>query len=560
MNRVPDRDEVTLAEINSELVTLSGPDDPNLERYARAEGTIYAPTYVPAFVTFPTRQRKVERPLGLKQPIKRDPWLVWLEEMGQKIDFCGPTQLVNMAYELLDESFLAPVRSVLGRKPSDNTFLVNLLESLEENSIRCIAWHPYRPILAVAHRADIIYLYDVKNEAWSTQVLVHEFQKDITCIEWKPRAGGVLAVGCRNGICLWKVNVDPADAAPPNLGSTKTTSTSFFSSPRSPSAFDDTQRSHLASASSSTASTPRAVWMNFLRYPGYVHISTLSWDPSSCSHLLVVGSAVEGTLLVWDTSVETAVPLRRLGGETAFVKWSPDGAFVFVASAGRYMRLWETRTWTSQQFINPSGKNLKTACWTLDGRSLFYTLNEEGNIYVLHILKPAPLFECKRMVVYAASHEPEIVSLSSGRTVSVGGEICQLSIDPVTGERLVVSYEYSNLIAVFLVRPQAGVVVNQDGWILHSGYIRGPYWADKPIISEPDGESKRDPHAVCMAFAPQFLRGALLAIAWENGALTFVPFCFMSEKAVRERGGSSAESFRATVPSAPGFGRGWIET
>lgn len=31
--------------------------------------------------------------------------------------------------------------------------------------------------------------------------------------------------------------------------------------------------------------------------------------------------------------METAVPLRRSGGEMAFVKWSPDGAFVFVASA-----------------------------------------------------------------------------------------------------------------------------------------------------------------------------------------------------------------------------------
>jgi len=175
----------------------------------------------------------------------------------------------------------------------------------------------------------------------------------------------------------------------------------------------------------------------------------------------------------------------------------------------------------------------------------------------LRLSSPATWFhtECKRMMVYAASPEPETISLPSGRNVSVGGEIFQLSIDPATGERLVVSYEYSELIAVFLVRPQAGVVVNQDGWILHSGYIRGPYWADKPTFSEPDGESKHDPHAVCMLFAPQFSRGALLAIAWENGALTFVPFCFMSEKAVRERGGS-AEGFRAIGTSAPGFGGG----
>lgn len=99
--------------------------------------------------------------------------------------------------------------------------------------------------------------------------------------------------------------------------------------------------------------------------------------------------------------------------------------------------------------------------------SFRFTVSDRAGSPIHYTLANWLHIECKRMMVYAASHEPEIISLPSGRTVSAGGEICQLSLDPVTGERLVVSYEYSELIAVFLVRPQAGVVVNQDGWILH---------------------------------------------------------------------------------------------
>ncbi|RUP51915.1 hypothetical protein BC936DRAFT_144552 [Jimgerdemannia flammicorona] len=531
MNRIPDLNEVTLAEINSELVTLSKPDDPNLDRYIRAEGTIYAPVCIPQSVTFPTRQKKVERPLGLKHPIKRDPWLVWLEEMGEKIDFCGPTHLINMAYELLDSSVLAPVRSVLGNKPPDNTFLTSLLSWLQGNIIRCIAWHPYRQMFAVAHKDNVIYLYDLKNEAWSTQVLMHEFQKDITCMEWKPRAGGVLAVGCRNGVCLWKVSVDPTDAAPPNLGPTKDfrPSTSFFS-PRGPSSYDDTQRSLSPSPIPSTASPPRAAWMNYLCHPCQLHISSLAWDPSSGSHLLAVGSAVEGSLVVWNTSMEIAVALRRWGGATGLVRWSPDGEFVFVASTSTvaYVLLHtHSIQWTVYASMGDSHVDLATVC---------QSAWDKGT-------------ECKQMVVYTADPEPQKVRLPSGRIINIGGGIRQLCVDP-TGERLAVSYVNSELVAVFLVRPQAGVVLSQDGWILHSGYIRGPHWSPSGPQRENGEDWEPEPYPIHLSFAPQFSRGALLAIAWENGVLGFVPFCFMSETAVRECGGIGVEGLSVIGRSA----------
>jgi aladin len=66
-----------------------------------------------------------------------------------------------------------------------------------------MAWHAKLPALALCLNNDAVVVFDVANASWGVP-LVHELQSDCNCIEWSPVRFDLLAVGCRNGICLWK--------------------------------------------------------------------------------------------------------------------------------------------------------------------------------------------------------------------------------------------------------------------------------------------------------------------------------------------------------------------
>lgn len=68
--------------------------------------------------------------------------------------------------------------------------------------------------------------------------------------------------------------------------------------------------------------------------------------------------------------------------------------------------------------------------------------------------------DCKSISIKKFPVVEEI--LASGETQQVGGAIRDISIDQVTGERMVVSFENSNVLALFLVRKMTGLAVATD--------------------------------------------------------------------------------------------------
>ena len=50
-------------------------------------------------------------------------------------------------------------------------------------------------------------MYDLQRTQWLPLRLSHEFQTNIKCLEWQPMSGSRLAIGCENGICLWRIVV-----------------------------------------------------------------------------------------------------------------------------------------------------------------------------------------------------------------------------------------------------------------------------------------------------------------------------------------------------------------
>ncbi|KAJ2892558.1 hypothetical protein IWW38_003173 [Coemansia aciculifera] len=149
------------------------------------------------------------------------------------------------------------------------------------------------------------------------------------------------------------------------------------------------------------------------------------------------------------------------------------------------------------------------------------------------------------MVSAFETHESPSGDASGGSEhIRVGGAIKSLALDP-KGQRLVVGFDDDSsscadisLLAVYVVNTdalfRAGGSANS---LIPLGYIRGPAWGSqqrKQEIDRPLPESKKKrvrmglPTPSWFAFAPNFEPGALLAVAWANGKLSFVPMLFNS--------------------------------
>jgi hypothetical protein len=135
-------------------------------------------------------------------------------------------------------------------------------------------------------------------------------------------------------------------------------------------------------------------------------------------------------------------------------------------------------------------RNSKSACWTPDGANLFYSLRGEDELRMIYFNKAssgigkaraaAQPWLClyfkyaPRQSLKATSYSADCKSISiknfpvveetltSGEKQKVNGAIRNICIDQVTGERMVISFEDSNVLALFLVRKMTGLAVATD--------------------------------------------------------------------------------------------------
>ncbi|GJP63812.1 hypothetical protein CLOP_g20855 [Closterium sp. NIES-67] len=77
-----------------------------------------------------------------------------------------------------------------------------------------IAWHRFSPRLLASGPLDRLLLFDLQPSALQSgpppspsppAILLHELQRHVSCVDWRPKAGATLAVACRAGICLWSL-------------------------------------------------------------------------------------------------------------------------------------------------------------------------------------------------------------------------------------------------------------------------------------------------------------------------------------------------------------------
>ncbi|KAJ2467098.1 hypothetical protein GGI02_004151, partial [Coemansia sp. RSA 2322] len=306
-----------------------------------------------------------------------------------------------------------------------------------EGPISCIAWHPHRSLVAIAHRAtDTIFLYDLAHDSWCPNILQNVYMQGITSMAWQPNCGYALAVGSTNGACLWSMLPTSHSQQPADSLEAPGLSTMQFSAWMTLMSFPPLDKAH-----GFPARLPLQDKLTFYRSASSV--SALAFSP--CGQWLATGHQTHGHLTLWDVALGSATPIRRVGGGSRHsalqVGFSPNGRYLVSTHANGQMRLWETESWTSRVWSDFKA-NVSKFAWSPDSRSLFFATVGSSEIYALALYKAPPSLEAEVTVV--SSFEAHATATSDdcedAERIRVGGAIKSLALDP-KGQRLVVGFD-----------------------------------------------------------------------------------------------------------------------
>ncbi|TYZ60898.1 hypothetical protein PybrP1_007382 [[Pythium] brassicae (nom. inval.)] len=446
----PNADAVTLGEMDGELLSVSPRDESHVgDAFTRRGGAVFPPARVAS--------SKPRRPFGQQASLTRersdsdavDAGAVRLARQAagaaraflfddeQQVLRAVTEHVRAAAAKLLagvtggagaDESdgergdgaeFAATAeaneRSALGRRFSTGSGRLPLSRS--DESIAAMSWHPTLSVLAVAQRDGAVAFYDVGSAAWDARTLAHDAQSEITGMEWAKFSGGVLAVACRGGVFLWKLNCKSANEAP--------------------------------------------VLLKILTHPTKTSFHHVSW--SADGSLLAAFAKHSSTICVFDTVFDRRTELQS-PHKVVGLHWSPTGEYLFVAT--EYVAMWETLTW-------------KKETWDLAAGCLLIALRNQSTLYPYSFPGTPPLIDAQISSPAIEFPEREVPSFDQRISELVGGKVQRIAWDP-TGTRIAVTYRTGAvdlpgpLVVIFTVAWQPFLIFTR------SGLLRGPPNAGVP--------------------------------------------------------------------------------
>ncbi|KAL9331417.1 hypothetical protein ACSQ67_001027 [Phaseolus vulgaris] len=296
----------------------------------------------------------------------------------------GATATENTAGESVQRKGPVALLQGLVNTYLGHLFYPNVVHLLPEVDLQGVSWHPNKHIIAFISAPTQVLVRDYQQSEGNPSILANESQRDVRVLEWRPNGGKMLAVGCKGGICIW------AASYPGNAASLRSGAASFLGS-----------------------------------------LSRNSGNRSLVPFLLVV------------TGVGT--PIRRGLGGISMLKWSPTGDYFFVSKFDGTFYLWETNTWTSEQWSSTSGF-VKGATWDPDGCMILLAFSQSSTLGSVHFTSKPPSLDAQLLPV----NLPEILSLTGSQGIE------KIAWDN-SGERLAVSFKggddmYRGLIAIYDTR------------------------------------------------------------------------------------------------------------
>ncbi|KAL5059099.1 hypothetical protein RYX36_030703 [Vicia faba] len=298
----------------------------------------------------------------------------------------------------------------------------NDVHLLPEVNLQGVSWHLNRHIISFISGPNQVLVRDYEDpDGKDSIILTNESQRDVKVLEWRPNGGRMLAVGCKSGICIWSASY------PGNTASARSGTISFV-------------------GSLSRGSGIRYLLVDFLRSQNGEHVSALTWSPDGRYPFKSSASYESSSFTVWDVAQGVGTPIRRGLGGISMLKWSPTGDYFFASKFDGTFYLWETNTWTSEQWSSTSSGFVKCATWDPDGRMVLLAFSKSSTLGSVHFASKPPSLDTHLLPVEL----PEILSLTGSQGIE------KIEWDN-SGERLAVSFKggddvYGGLIAIYDTR------------------------------------------------------------------------------------------------------------
>jgi len=369
--------------------------------------------------------------------------------------------------------------------PDDLIALYSNTRDLKTAPVRCVAWHPHVAKVALAMKDDTVQIALTSSNI--KPLLKHKKQKQVACMAWRPFSASELAIGCASGVLIW--TVDPL----------------------------------------SVVARPSAACVSLLsdELKNHQPVTSLAWNPQGT--LLLSCCASDTTMYIWNTASEVNVPLKRIGGGGVHLaSWSPLGTAVIAATTSTAFRIWKTSNWQPERWSIMSG-HMNNICWSPCASTVLFTTSEESQIYCLRLSGSDGGGED----IQSAGAAVPVMDLSKAsialedQDIVIGGQVLAMRWDP-SGERLVVSFHDSNLVALFGTRiTPAGISISP------LGFIRG--------------DTEEAP--TTLEFAKHFKGGALLSIVWSSGRFQHFPMFFMTSVQLGQDLALTAQCLSNTSPT-----------
>ncbi|XP_022934085.1 aladin [Cucurbita moschata] len=445
MPSFPPPGSVTICEINRDLITADRiSDDLANDTYGKVLGMVFSPVpFQSDFLVSPNPEPNNEA--------RND------EANGESIQRKSVIASLQGFLEGSIKRFLRP----------------NDVKYLPAEYLQGVSWHQHKHILAFISGTNQVVVRDFENaEGKDPCILTHDLQRDVKVLEWRPNGGRTLSVACKDGICIW------AASFPGNAASVRPGAVSFL-------------------GSFSRGSGVRYTLVDFLRTRDE-QISALSWSPDG--RYLASASYESSSFTIWDVAQGLGTPIRRGLGCVSTIKWSPSGDYFFAAKLDGTFYLWETNTWTSEQWSTTSGF-VTGAIWDPDGRMILLAFSESSVLGSIHFASKPPSLVAHLLAVDL----PEITTLTNSQGIE------KIAWD-ASGERLAVSFKdgdelYNGLIAVYDIKRTPLICPSLIG------FIRGPGDNPKPAA---------------FSFHGKFKQGPLLSVCWSSGFCCTYPLIFRS--------------------------------
>ncbi|KAK7396090.1 hypothetical protein VNO78_16840 [Psophocarpus tetragonolobus] len=446
MASFPPPGSLTLCEVNRDLITVDAlSDDRANQTYGKILGLVFSPVPFHALENDASDQEGVA---------------TTATAAAESVQRTSPVALLQRLVKNFLERFFYP----------------NDVHLLPEVDLQGVSWHPNKHIIAFISGQTQVLVRDYQDsEGKDPTILMNELQRDVKVLEWRPIGGKMLAVGCNGGICIW------AASYPGNAACVRSGAASF-------------------SGSLSRSSGNRYILVDFLRTPSDEHVSALTWSPDGRYPYRSSASYESSSFTVWDFAQGAGTPIRRGLGGISMLKWSPTGDYFFASKFDGTFYLWETNTWTSEQWSSTSGF-VKGATWDPDGRMILLAFSESSTLGSVHFASKPPSLDAHLLPVDL----PEILSLTSSQGIE------KIAWDN-SGERLAVSFKggddaYRGLIAIYDTKRTPLISTSLIG------FIRGPGDNPKPIT---------------FSFHGKFKQGPLLSVCWSSGFCCTYPLLFRS--------------------------------